>query len=301
MSKPKVSIGLPIYNGEKFLKETMEALLGQTHTDFELLISDNASTDGTEELCRFYEELDERVSYYRLDENTGASENHNRLVRMASGEYFKWSAHDDICDPSFLERCVEVLDSDPEVVLAYSRVKAIDEDGDILFEYDAKPNLKSTEPHERLFESICVSHAQSPVFGLMRRRMLLGTKLLQSFSSSDRVLVGEITLHGKIYEIPEFLFLYRLHQDQSWQMYSNRFSREAWFDPTREGRITLPHWRILQEHFLSVLRSPLNPYEKARCMPVLAIWIRRHWRYLANNLILSEPGERAWLARSGSR
>jgi hypothetical protein len=176
----------------------------------------------------------------------------------------------------------------------------MDQEGSILFEYEAKPDFNSKKPHERLFESICVPHAQSPVFGLMRRNMLLKTKLLQSFSSSDRVLVGEITLYGKIYEIPEFLFLYRLHEDQSWQRYANRFTREAWFDPNRGGMITFPHWRLLQEHFLSVLRSPINLYEKAMCMPTLAVWVRRHWRYLVNNLVLSEPGKRAWLARSES-
>ncbi len=294
----KVTLGLPIYNGENFLKETMDSLLGQTFSDFELLVSDNGSTDATEEIVRSYMAMDDRIQYFRLEKNLGASENHNRLVPMGSGEYFKWVAHDDIIAPTFLERCVDVLDEDPEVVLAYSRVKAIDPQGNVLFEYDAKPKLNSAVPHERLYECIIVPHAQSPVFGLMRREMLLNTKLLQPFSSSDRVLVGEITLHGRVFEIPEFLFFYRLHEEQSWQAYTNRFTREVWFYPDRENKLTLPHWRLLQEHFISVLRSPLNPVGKIACMPTILWWIRRHWRYLANNLVLSEPGKRAWLARS---
>ena len=296
----KVSIGLPIYNGERYLEETLESLLSQTFSDFELLISDNASTDGTEEICRSYGLKDDRIRYFRLEENLGASENHNRLVPMASAEYFKWAAHDDICAPTFLEKCVQVLDEDPEIVLAYSRVKAIDEFSEVKFEYPAKPTLNSRIPHQRFYECICVPHAQSPVFGLMRKSMLEKTRLLQHFSSSDRILVGEITLRGRVYEIPEFLFLYRLHPEQSWQAYTNRFTREAWFDPSREKKITLPHWRLLQEHVIAVLQSPLNPIEKVSCMPVIARWIRRNWRYLVKNLILSEPGKRAWLAKSES-
>lgn len=298
---PRVSIGLPIYNGEKYLKETMESLLNQTFTDYELLISDNASTDATEEICRSYAEQDDRIRYFRLEDNLGASENHNRLVAMASGEYFKWTAHDDLCEPTFIERCVEVLDNDPEVVLVYSRVKAIDEEGKDLYKYKAKPDLNSSIPRKRFFECIVVGHAQSPVFGLVRKSTLEKTKLLGKYSSSDRVLVGEFALHGRIYEIPDFLFFYRLHPEQSWQAFPNRFTREAWFDPSRVSKITLPHWRLLQEHFLSVFRSPLTPMEKASCMPTLLWWIRRRWRYLLNNLVLSEPGKRAWLARSNSK
>ena len=301
MTTPKLTIGMPIYNGERFLEETMDSLLNQSFEDFELIISDNASTDRTEKICKTFEAKDSRIQYLRLEENLGASENHNRLISIASGKYFKWAAHDDICAPTFLERCVEVLDQDPNIVLAYSRVKAIDEDGTELFEYVPKPMLNSSRAHERLFESICVPHAQSPVFGVVRREVLQDTKLLQAFSSSDRVLVGEITLRGGIYEIPEFLFLYRLHEGQSWQAYPNRFSREAWFDPKREKKLTLPHWRLLLEHSLSVIRSPLSLYEKAQCLPTLAWWIRRHWRYLANNLVFSEPGKRSWLVRSSTR
>jgi glycosyltransferase involved in cell wall biosynthesis len=291
MSNPKVSIGLPVYNAENFLNETMESLLAQTYSDFELIISDNASTDGTEAICRTYAESDDRIRYYRQEENAGASANHNWVLQAAKGEYFKWAAHDDLLDPTFLGRCVEVLDGDPEVVLTYSRVKAIDGQGNVLFTYKPKPMLNSNLPHERLFECICVAHAQSPIFGVFRKSALQSTRLLQPFSSSDRVLLGEITLRGRVFEIPDPLFFYRLHPNQSWQAYPDRYSREAWFDPSRIKRITFPHWRLLQEHFISVVRSPRNLSEKALCMGTLVSWVRFHWRPLANNLILRELPE----------
>jgi glycosyltransferase involved in cell wall biosynthesis len=117
---PRVSIGLPVYNGERFLKDALDSILSQTYRDFELIISDNASSDHTEEICRRYAARDERVRYYRYDNNVGAARNFNRVFQLSRGEYFKWAAHDDICSPGFLQRCVKILDSDTAVVVCFS-------------------------------------------------------------------------------------------------------------------------------------------------------------------------------------
>jgi glycosyltransferase involved in cell wall biosynthesis len=111
-SNPKVSIGLPVYNGENFIREAIDSILGQIFCDFELIISDNASSDGTEEICRSYAGRDQRVRYYRNEENIGSSGNYTRVFLLAKGKYFKWTAHDDICKPDFIEKCIEVLDKD---------------------------------------------------------------------------------------------------------------------------------------------------------------------------------------------
>ena len=125
---PLVTIGLPVYNGGQFLATALDSLLGQTFTDFELIISDNASTDTTEEICREYARADARVRYRRSSENRGFTWNANRVVELAAGKFFRWAAHDDACLPTFLERCVETLRSEsPSVVLAYPRSKVIDD------------------------------------------------------------------------------------------------------------------------------------------------------------------------------
>ena len=115
--KAKLSIGMPIYNGDEFLKEAIESLLNQTFEDFEIIISDNASTDQTQQICRYYADLDPRIRYYRCKENLGAAWNYNRVFELSYGEYFKWAAHDDYCAPSFFERCVEALDRDRNIIL----------------------------------------------------------------------------------------------------------------------------------------------------------------------------------------
>jgi glycosyltransferase involved in cell wall biosynthesis len=128
-SRPRVSIGMPVYNAERYLREALESLLAQTYGDFELLIADNASTDATEDLCRKYAALDDRIRFVEHRENYGPIANFNDVFRLTSGRYFKWAASDDICAPDFLSRCVEVLDSDPTVALTCPRIDGIDEDG----------------------------------------------------------------------------------------------------------------------------------------------------------------------------
>lgn len=284
--RPRVSIGLPVYNGENFLAETLDSLLAQTFTDFELIISDNASTDRTEEICKAYAAKDKRVRYYRNDKNLGAARNYNRVFELSTGEYFKWSAHDDLCAPHFLERCVEVLDQDDSVVLCYTRTRAIDENGDFVKNYPSKPGGSSVKPRERFYEFVCVPHACVAVFGLMRADVLKKTPLIGNFSSADRPLLGELSLLGRLYEIPEYLFFYRNHPDQSWQAHS-RHSVGSWYDPKKaKKQFVFPHWRLLWEHLRSIGRVPLRITERVWCYLCMGWWVRLRWRKLTRNLML---------------
>jgi glycosyltransferase involved in cell wall biosynthesis len=286
--KPRVSIGMPIYNGANFLVPTLDALLAQTFTNFELIISDNGSTDQTETICRAYAERDSRIRYYRVAENKGASWNYNRVFELAVGEYFKWAAHDDICQPAFLERCVAALDQHPDAVVAHPRTRAIDENGAVLRDYPAKPGGASTKPYRRFFEFVCIPHPCVAVFGLIRVSALKQTSLIGNFAAADRPLLGKLALLGQFCEIPEFLFLYRNHPQQSWQAYSTRHAVQAWYDPKKRAALTFPHWRLLREHLRAITTAPLNLYDRVRCYLCMGWWLRVNWRHLAKNLILQE-------------
>lgn len=286
--EPRVSIGLPVFNGAAYLRATLDSLLAQTFTDFELVISDNASTDGTDEICREYAARDKRIRYLRNRENLGAAANYNRVFHLSSGEYFKWAAADDLCAPEFLERCVEVLDQEASVVLCYPRAKAIDERGNVLREYPAKPNAASTKPQERFYEFVCVPHPCVAVFGLIRANALRRTQLIGNFASADRPLLGELSLLGRFFEIQEFLFFYRNHPKQSWRAYPTRQSVQAWYDPARARKLTLPHWRLLREHLGSISRAPLGWSERTSCYLCMVWWVRKRWKRLAKNLVLQD-------------
>lgn len=285
---PRISIGLPVYNGARFLTETLDSLLSQTFEDFELLISDNASADGTEELCRAYASKDDRIRYVRNRENLGAAANYNRVFELSSAEYFKWAAADDLCAPEFLERCVQVLDQDASVVLCYARTRAIDEQGNLIKEYPAKPGGASPKPHVRFHEFVCIPHPCVAVFGLVRASALRRTPLIGRFASADRPLLGELSLLGRFQEIPEFLFSYRHHPQQSWKAYPTRQAVQAWYDPARAKKLTFPHWRLLREYLRSITGAPLHRHERALCYLHMCHWVRRHWRKLAKNLVQQE-------------
>ena len=128
---PRLSIGLPVYNGEEYLAQSIEALLGQSYEDFELIISDNASTDSTADICRRYGRQDSRIRYIRQARNIGLSPNHNFVLQQSRGEFFKWAAADDLYGRDLLKRCVDALDEHPGVVLAHAWEVAIDGAGNV--------------------------------------------------------------------------------------------------------------------------------------------------------------------------
>ena len=282
--RPRVSVGMPVYNGERFLAAAIESILSQTFTDFELILSDNASTDSTEHICRRYAAADKRVRYFRNHANLGAARNFNRVYRAASGEYFKWAAHDDLCLADYLSRCVEVLDHDPSVVLCHPRVKTIDENGNVMRIRTAALNGHANQPHMRFRDLVVIQHGCYAVFGLIRSAALSNTRLIGSYLSSDRVLLAELSLQGRFVEIPQCLFVRREHPGVSMRVNKNYGQRAAWFDPRLEGRILLPAWRLCFEYVRALGRVSVSPVTKLLCYGHILHWIRSRRKVLARQL-----------------
>ena len=259
---PRVSIGLPVYNGEKFLKNTLDSILSQTFKEFELIISDNASTDSTERICRMYMSRDSRIRYYRNESNMGASWNYNRVFALSSGEYFKWAADDDLCAPEMIQRCVDVLDQYPDVVVCHSKTRIIDEHGKILRDDDnVNSNLLSESPRERFIKSVCSLVECNAVFGLIRSCILKQTPLIGNFISSDTCLLAEVSLYGKFYEIPDYMFFRRTHPGASSSNKEISYQLQ-FFDPQKKTKVVLPWWRRRYENYISVIRAPIKMQEK---------------------------------------
>lgn len=281
-AQPLVSIGLPVYNGENFLAEALDSLINQTYTNLEVIVSDNASTDRTQEICREYAARDPRIRYLRNDENVGAARNYNLLVDEATGPYFKWAAHDDVVDPTLVAKSVAALEADSSYVLAYPLAVIIDEAGATVKTFPPLRDLDAASPAKRFIAHVCRRGVhQHMVFGVVRTEQLRKTRLIGAFSSSDRVLNGELALLGRFYEIPEVLFFKRNHADAHWKVHRQRRDREAWYDPLRAGVKTHPTWRLMQEHLNSIQLAPVNTVEKAQCRISMVRWVRLNWRQLA--------------------
>lgn len=280
---PRVSVGLPVYNGERYLAEAIDSLLAQTYDDFELIISDNASTDATQEICRGYCELDSRVSYTRNETNIGAAANYNRVFELSRGEYFRWAAHDDVCKPEFVERCVQALDSDPSIVLASAKVQEIDEDSQPLSPYDYELLADSPRAHDRIRGQIR-GHQCYEIFGLIRREALLKTDLIGDYFAGDAVLLIRLVLMGRFHEVNEPLFLSRRHSRQSEQFRHNMSAYAEWFQPAKAGAISFPYWRVLGEYWRAIRSAELPAGERRRCYPHLARWALARWKHLTRDL-----------------
>lgn len=277
---PRVSLGLPVFDGERYLAEALDCALAQTCRDFEIVISDNASTDATEAICRDYAGRDPRIRYHRSPENRGAAWNFNHTLALARGAYFKWMAHDDRMAPTFLERCVSVLDEEPDVVLAYPRSAQIGEHGERIGPVEFELHGDAREPHERFRHQICVHHRCFHVFGLMRTEVLRRTRAIDTYVGSDRVLLAHLALLGRLHEVPEELFFQRQHPGRSTAAQPTLQGRAAWFDPTRAGARTFPHWRLGAEYFAAVGRTGLGAGERIRCRLQLVRWLAYVWRDL---------------------
>jgi glycosyltransferase involved in cell wall biosynthesis len=280
---PKLSIGLPVYNGERFIKAALDSLLAQTFTDFELIISDNASTDQTEEICRGYAAMDQRIRYHRNHSNIGCSRNFHSVFKLSVGQYFKWAAYDDLHAPDFLSKCVAVLDNNPTVVLCHSHVYLIDENGDFLHNYNIKLNTDAPQPYERFYELLS-KHLCYQMYGVMRADVLRKVPPMGSYGTADGILLLRVGLLGEFYEIPEYLFFARSHSQQSLSMFfpnyhllaknpqadtsnilPDFYAYTVWFDSANKGKLLFPHWRILWEYMVSIWLFKLSLYQRLRC------------------------------------
>jgi glycosyltransferase involved in cell wall biosynthesis len=259
-SRPRVSIGLPVRNGARYLGEAVDSLLRQNYTDFELIISDNASTDETEAMCRDYAARDPRVRYYRSDQNVGLANNYNYLFMRARGDYFKWAAADDVHEPDYVGRCLEVLEHDPAVVLAYTKARFIDEDGGPVAESDPGFDLQSDTAPERFRYVIHSSSWVNAIFGLIRAKSLANTRLLPSYPGGDFSLLGELAMAGKFVEVPDPLFLRRLHPEASSQnTHDVAYLVHLW---TATGQRSFPAWSRRRDEFATIMNSNLRAWEK---------------------------------------
>lgn len=259
---PRVSIGLPVYNGGRFLREAIDSFLAQTFEDFELIISDDASKDDTEQVCRAYAAQDSRIAYTRNQHNFGGYANFIKVANLARGEYYKKSSQHDKPAPDFLRRCIEVLDADPSVVLCFSLIDAIDECGEVVERRAEAMRFNGDSPHGRLRNYFACDRVSETIYGLVRTDVLRRTQLEQPWYGSDRALLQELALHGGFHVIDEHLFYHRGHDGRSW----HAPDRTAWFTPALAGRTVPGYWMHLASNFSMLRRAGLSRRESILCL-----------------------------------
>ena len=296
---PRLSIGLPVYNGERHLADSIEALLGQSYEDFELIISDNASTDSTGSICQHYGEQDPRIRYFRQDQNIGLCPNHNFVLERSRGEFFKWAASDDLYGRDLLTRCVEALDEHPDVVLAHAYEGVVDDAGNLTQAMDyplatdslhapvrfrsvlfgGSGLLESSDPEVRGFVRVDNSGIlrACDIYGVTRTAVMRQVAPLGSYHHSDRIIICALALHGPFYIVPEWLYFRRDTSDRTYQKFPKLRDRCEVNDPARKNRLLHPTVRLLAEYFLGYIgaihRAPQSPADRQECYRDLAHWM----------------------------
>lgn len=274
---PRLSIGLPVYNGENYLAQSLDALLGQSYEDFELIISDNASTDGTADICRRYGKQDSRIRYIRQSRNIGLSPNHNFVFQRSRGDLFKWAAADDLYARDLLEHCVDALDEYQEVVLAHSWTATIDSAGKVTESLEYPLRTDSLRAPERFRSCLFGKTGACDQYGVIRADVLRQVTPLGSYHHSDVIMVSQIALRGLFHQIPDWLYFRRDHPDRAYLAHPTVRARCATMDPARANRLLHPTARLLAEYiwgYVAAIRgAPISPADRRQCYRHLAQWM----------------------------
>ncbi len=288
----RVSIGLPVYNGENYLVTAVESVLNQSYSHWELVICDNASTDGTERLGRDFADNHRQISYYRQSENVGAAPNFNATFHHANGEFFQWLAHDDYLHPEWLARCVAALDSNPKAHLVYGQEMGIDGAGAIIGKRPyLQPNSRATA-RERMYAILSNDRGSPAVFGLMRREILARTDLIGGYDASDQVLLVDMAMQGQIIELKDWLYFHREHAERSVNAYRDRHAANVWFATGNKGKKTYPEWQLMREYLRVIWRAPIPAGERRDCFVQFMRWAKSQRRYqrLWEDLVIAVRG-----------
>lgn len=298
---PRVSLALPVYNGEKFIGDAIRSILDQDYEDFELIITDNASNDGTARICGELAESDCRIRYVRNERNLGAGPNFNRGFDLSSGEFFKWCACDDCLSPNFIGACIRALEMNRDAVLAYGITRSIDEDGRLIpLVGSMMTDMVDDTPAHRFRKVIAEVGTCYEIFGVFRRDDLKKSALHRFYYGSDRALIAEMALIGRFVHVPDVVFYNREHPNRSINIVDKR-ARVFWHNTDARSTRALEHWKLLKQLIDTAVRHrQVVPLGKT--LPSLLAWAvtpLQLSRYGLEVIGLVLPSAQRWLRQIG--
>ncbi len=266
-SKPLISIGMPVFNGEPYIRQALDSLLAQDYENCELIISDNASTDRSRDICLEYASRDSRIRYYRNETNLGAAKNFNRLIALSSGKYFMFAADHDLWNPTFVSRCTEVLEKAPSAVLCYTRTMLIDSKDNTLGLTPDQIDTRSMSAVERYRYTMWNLNWCNMVYGVIRTDSLRKVRGFRPVISCDMAVLAELALRGEFIQIQEPLFYRRKNRED--EDPETLKQRTLWYIDPRITWKSKKSYSVLYrelgwEHLRIVFRTPITHREKMK-------------------------------------
>lgn len=279
-----VSVGIPVYNGEKFIEKALNSIIRQDYKNIEIIISDNASTDRTRQICESFKSKDKRITYYREENNKGAAFNFQKVFRLSSGEYFMWVAHDDLFESTYITKCIAKLEEYPTANQCVSDVILIDELGkineNITYNMPDTLGMQLEEKIEELFSRMWWLQ----FYGLYRSKAI---KDCEDFDFScygfDVLFTLNIILRGDIVKVKEPLFYYRLPS-------TTKDSKEMadTINPSKSSKINEAPYTNLSKNIIKILQSSkiVNHNKKRELIEVFLNISLNSYNDWVNNILL---------------
>ena len=267
----KVSVGMPVYNSEHWISQSIESILSQSFENFELIISDNNSSDNTSEICKDYASKDNRVFFHKNEDNIGAANNFNKVFELSNGKYFKWASSNDLCGIQFLELCVQILDTYEDVVVASPRTQLIDKNNNVIQKLEEDLHLMQENSFDRFDTFLNKVTLNNVEQGLIRSSALNKTMLQAVYPNSDTILMSELAARGKFYQIQEYLLSRRITETSTTNLMSE--SQIAEFYSPDKSKISLQTIRVFLANLSIAFRIKTSFNQRLK-------FIRYAFRYL---------------------
>lgn len=279
----RLTFGIPVYNGERYLESALRSVQEQDLEDIVIVISDNGSSDGTQDICRAAAAADGRIRYHRYDVNRGGIWNYQNVMALGKTELFSWMAADDIKLPPFARVSIEALDdAGPETAFSCPRTRIINAEG-IVYEdlNDAHMGLDADAAHVRV-GNMLRAQASHPMYGVIRTSALERTRGIRSVLGDDMVLLVELLCAGRMATAPDQVFLQRRHDAQ---VSVQGAGASAWFAPGQRGDRSFAETRTNIEMYRGVAHSALPFSEKTRTWATLGpSWVFPRWRAMLRDV-----------------
>jgi len=282
---PRVSFGLPVRNGGEPIRRCLDSLLAQDFEDIEILVSDNASDDGTQDVLREYSGRDSRIRLFMNETDVGQIENFNCLVRRARGEFFRWIGAEDWLEPQYATRCLAVFEEDPGAIVVTSFFRIHYDGGESRYHEYYGELLESPRPARRLQRLIWSFNAgdatYEPLYSLIRRDVLERTALIRMMVKADRILAVELALAGRFRQLNECLA--HRWKPMAESVHSAKYLHR--YRPERSNELQSGPWRQFRVILSVILASQLSKIEKLRCMPLaLLFFVGESWLHFRGRL-----------------
>ena len=288
LTNPRVSIGIPLYNEAKFLRPALEALISQDFTNVEFIISDNASTDDTAEICADFAQRDPRIRYFRNAQGIGAIANFNRVFELARGEYFMWASGHDLWSPGYVSAALQILDADPSVVLCSPRKAKIDAEGNVIRVIPNRIDTRSMEndPVGRLNLFLWAGPHAYTIYGVLRSSALRTTGLFRPVYGPDLVLMAELSLAGCMAQMFDEFHYARYNRDAV-ETYTDSIERyrRGFFAEADRPRRWFPFWRFAGQLIRLPFRRDLSVTQKFGTIGTVLVSLTRQRKMLMRELL----------------